>query len=160
MRIAHPSFPGLFLILASSMALLAAWFTEHVLHINPCILCLVERWPWRILLALGVFTTIFPIFRVSGYLSTLVLLSVLGLSFCHAGVEWGWWQSPFPGCHAPHITGSTMAERLASMPLRPAKPCDYPTYLIPGLPISMAVMDGLYACLTFCGYFWVRHRMS
>ena len=31
------------------------------------------------------------------------------------------------------------------MPVRPAKPCDDPTYLIPFLPISMAAMNLLYA---------------
>jgi disulfide bond formation protein DsbB len=31
------------------------------------------------------------------------------------------------------------------MPARPSKPCDEPTFLIPGLPISMAAMNLLYA---------------
>jgi disulfide bond formation protein DsbB len=31
------------------------------------------------------------------------------------------------------------------MPSRPAKPCDDPTFLIPGLPVSMAAMNLLYA---------------
>ena len=31
------------------------------------------------------------------------------------------------------------------MPARPAKPCEDATYLIPGLPISMAAMNLLYA---------------
>ncbi len=31
------------------------------------------------------------------------------------------------------------------MPSHPAKPCDDPTYLVPGLPISMAAGNGLLA---------------
>jgi disulfide bond formation protein DsbB len=31
------------------------------------------------------------------------------------------------------------------MPAQPAKPCEDPTYLIPGLPISMAAMNLIYA---------------
>jgi disulfide bond formation protein DsbB len=31
------------------------------------------------------------------------------------------------------------------MPAKPAKPCDDPTFLIPGLPVSMAAMNLLYA---------------
>ena len=31
------------------------------------------------------------------------------------------------------------------MPQRPAKPCDAPTYLVPGLPLDMAAMDALLA---------------
>ncbi len=45
----------------------------------------------------------------------------------------------------PRFTGGSVAERLAHMPARPAKPCEDPTYLIPGLPISMAAMNLLYA---------------
>ena len=30
---------------------------------------------------------------------------------------------------------------LARMPALPAKPCDSPTYLLPGLPVSMAAMN-------------------
>lgn len=53
-----------------------------------------------------------------------------------------------------------MAERLASMPLLPSKPCDAPTYLLPGLPLSMSVMGGLYAAAVL-GVFGVwRYRVS
>ena len=38
--------------------------------------------------------------------------------------------------------------RLARMPSHPAKPCDDPTYLLPGVPVSMAAMNGL-AALAF-----------
>ena len=34
-----------------------------------------------------------------------------------------------------------MSDRLSRMPARPAKPCDEPTFLIPGLPVSMAGMN-------------------
>lgn len=62
----------------------------------------------------------------------------------HVGVEFSWWPSPLPECAAPHITGS-VAERLASMPARPSKPCDEPTFLIQAVPLSMAAMNMLFA---------------
>ena len=52
----------------------------------------------------------------------------------HVGVEQGWWPSPLPECAAPNLGGGTMAERLSRMPLFPSKPCDEPTYVVPGLP--------------------------
>ncbi|MFT8472901.1 disulfide bond formation protein B [Acetobacter persici] len=153
---------GLFLALAGAVALGVAWWVEHVLHIMPCELCLVERWPWRVLFLIGLVDILLP--GAAGgpvlWLCVPTLLASVGLAFCHAGVEWGWWQSPLPGCHAPHITGTTMAERLASMPLLPSKPCDAPTYLLPGLPLSMSVMGGLYAAAVL-GVFGVwRYRVS
>ena len=138
---------GFFLVLASVLALGVVWWVENILHIMPCELCLVERWPWRILLLVGLIDIVLP--GVAGgpvlWLSVPLLVASIGLAFCHAGVEWGWWPSPLPGCHAPHIHGTTMAERLASMPLLPGKPCDYPTYLVPAVPLSMSVLGGLYA---------------
>jgi disulfide bond formation protein DsbB len=50
-----------------------------------------------------------------------------------------------PECAAPHISGASIAERLASMPARPSKPCDDPTYLLPGVPLSMAAMNLLFS---------------
>jgi hypothetical protein len=37
------------------------------------------------------------------------------------------------------------------MPVRPQKPCDWPTYLVPGVPVSMAVIGGLYALVVLVG---------
>lgn len=153
---------GLFLALAGGLALGVAWWVEHVLQIMPCELCLVERWPWRILILIGIIDIVLP--GAAGgpvlWLAVPVLLASVGLAACHAGVEWQWWPSPLPGCHAPHISGRTMAERLASMPLRPSKPCDAPTYLVPGLPLSMSVMGGLYAAAILAVFFIWKRRMA
>jgi disulfide bond formation protein DsbB len=71
----------------------------------------------------------------------LVLLAGAGLGVVHVGVEQGWWPSPLPECAAPDLGNGTAAQRLARMPLLPSKPCDDPTYLIPGVPVSMAAMN-------------------
>jgi len=66
------------------------------------------------------------------------------------------------GSGATGSSGGSIAERLAQMPARPAKPCEDATYLIPGLPVSMAAMNLLYA-LAFAimlGAFLWRDRRS
>ena len=78
-------------------------------------------------------------------LVVVTMLVSAALAVVHVGVELHFWPSPLPECAAPRFTGGTIAERLANMPTRPAKPCEVPTYLIPGLPISMAAMNLLYA---------------
>ena len=81
-------------------------------------------------------------------LLVLVVLAMLvdaALAVVHVGVEQHYWPSPLPECAAPRFTGGSIAERLAQMPARPAKPCEDAAYLIPGLPISMAAMNLLYA---------------
>ncbi|GAN84393.1 hypothetical protein GHA01_02920 [Novacetimonas hansenii] len=138
---------GFVMALAGALALALAWWTEHVLGHVPCGLCLWERWPYRVLVGLGLGTMVLPrdTARVMLWLCMPVLLVSCGLSVLHVGVEQGWWPSPLPECMAPTFHGGTFAERLASMPARPAKPCDAPTYLIAWLPVSMTALSGLYA---------------
>jgi disulfide bond formation protein DsbB len=73
----------------------------------------------------------------------------VALALFHVGVEHHFWPSPFPECRAPTFSGGSIADQLARMPLRPSKPCDAATYLVPGVPLSMAALDGLYAAIVF-----------
>jgi disulfide bond formation protein DsbB len=132
---------------AALAALLTALGSESFLGLVPCALCLLERWPYRIAIGLGVIAFFLP-GRARLALLWLIVLTILGaavLAFIHVGVEQGFWPSPLPECAAPHFSGGSIAERLASMPAKPAKPCDDPTYPIPGLPVSMATMNMLFA---------------
>ena len=53
---------------------------------------------------------------------------------------------PLPGCQAPRAgLGGSVEDMLRGRSAAPSKPCDAPTYLIPGLPVSMAAMNILYA---------------
>jgi disulfide bond formation protein DsbB len=133
--------------LGAAAALGIAYASEVWGELVPCALCLVERWPYRIILVLGLLAAIAPrsLVRTLLVLAILCLLTDAAVAAVHVGVELHWWPSPLPECAAPHIGGSSIAERLASMPARPSKPCDEPTFLIPGLPLSMAAMNLLFA---------------
>lgn len=137
---------GVLLIFASFFALGTAWYAQHVLGEVPCELCLLERVPWRFIFVAGVLAFIVP--RRVGFWSLIVglflLVASVFLSFVHVGVEHHWWESPFPSCRAPILHGTTYRERLLSMPLRPTKPCDAPSYVF-GLPFSMAALEGVYS---------------
>jgi disulfide bond formation protein DsbB len=110
----------------------------------PCALCLVERWPYRLAVVFGALSLASPrLARSMVALSAAVMLAGAVVGGVHVGVEQLWWPSPLPECAAPVLGGGTMAERLARMPARPAKPCDEPTYLVPFIPLSMAAMNML-----------------
>lgn len=134
---------GFAAFLAGIAAIAIALGSQRLLGDEPCALCLRERWPWLAVIGLGVIAVVLP--RLLGKLALGLVAAALAISIAlaviHVGVEQGFWPSPLPECAAPHITGSTLAQRLASMPLRPSKPCDAPTYLIPGFPLSMAAMN-------------------
>ncbi|MDT7950692.1 MAG: disulfide bond formation protein B [Acetobacteraceae bacterium] len=131
---------------ASAAALAAAFASEWGLGLVPCALCLWERWPYRVAIGLGLLALLVRRAR-RGFLALMAvaLLAGAALGAVHVGVEFGWWPSPLPECAAPRLGSGTAAERLARMPLLPAKPCDEPTYLVPGVPVSMAMANLLLA---------------
>ncbi len=138
--------------IAAALALAVALGSQHWGGLMPCALCLLERWPYRVAIILGLAAVVLPVAVARWALWLLVLTLVAGaaLAAVHVGVEQGLWPSPLPECAAPHITSGSITQMLAAMPTRPSKPCDAPTYLVPGLPLSMAAMDLLYA-LCFAG---------
>jgi disulfide bond formation protein DsbB len=138
---------GLMTALGAAAALAIAHGSEIWDGLVPCALCLVERWPYRIVIVLALLAAIAPrgLSRVLLILVVLCLLADAAIAAVHVGVEQRWWPSPLPECAAPQFAGGSIEQRLAAMPERPSKPCEDATYLIPGLPVSMAAMNLLYA---------------
>jgi disulfide bond formation protein DsbB len=124
-----------------------AWSTEGLFDLAPCALCLWQRWPYWVAAGLALAAVfIKPARRLLGGLAVLAILGSAAVAALHVGVEQGWWPSPLPGCRAPVVGGGgSLDAMLQALPAKPNKPCDAPTYLIPGLPLSMAAMNLLYA---------------
>jgi disulfide bond formation protein DsbB len=139
--------------LAAAAALATAFAFEWWGGLVPCALCLVERWPYRIAIAVGVIGVLLPRPLVRGALVAMLLagLAAVALAGTHVGVEFGWWPSPLPECAAPQFAHGTIAERLRSMPARPAKPCDDPVYVVEAVPVSFAQFGLIYALLLSSG---------
>ncbi len=140
---------ALLCVFAAAAALAVAYALETWDGIVPCALCLVERWPYRVALVLGLVALVMPsgIARLLLWLAVLTVLADAAIAFMHVGVEAGWWPSPLPECAAPRLALGSIADRLASMPAHPAKPCDDATYVIPAIPVSLAMANMLYALL-------------
>ncbi len=126
--------------LAAAAALAVAYFAQYVLLLVPCELCLWERWPYRLVIFLGILAALAPrrAALVSLSLAMLTEFAGAGIAFLHIGVERHWWNSPAPECNGILSFG-------AALPATPARPCDAPIYLIPQLPVSMATMDCIFA---------------
>ncbi|MCC6719839.1 MAG: disulfide bond formation protein B [Acetobacteraceae bacterium] len=132
--------------LSLSAALFAAMASEWWGGLVPCALCLLGRWPYRVAIALALLGLVLPR-RLAAWCAGAVVLAMLAsaaIGVVHVGVEAGWWPSPLPGCVARFTPGAGVAD----LPARPAKPCDEPTYLIPGLPLSMAAMSLIFSLAT------------
>ncbi len=157
----HPPIRRAALVVAALAvaAPLLALGSERFLGLVPCALCLWQRWPYWVAAAIALLAAGL---RSRGMLAVaaLAFLAAAGLAGLHVGVEGGWWPSPLPACAAPAVTGAaTVEELMRNLAPAPSKPCDAPTHLIPGLPVSMAAMNGIYALLlTALALAWARRR--
>jgi disulfide bond formation protein DsbB len=131
---------GLYTALFAALALGTAYGAQYFGGLVPCPLCLLERWPYRVIIALGLLAAMVrpASGRVILGLAVGVLLAAAGLAFLHVGVEFHWWKSPLPECNG-------ILNFNEPLPATPAKPCDEPTYLIAFLPVSMAMMNLIFA---------------
>jgi disulfide bond formation protein DsbB len=148
------------ILLLGALALGVAFGSQRFLGMAPCELCLWERWPYRLLVLLGAIALVVPprACRALLWVSALTLLCGAGIAFLHVGVEQTWWPSPLPECNASNIVAHNLSSLIASLPAAPAKPCDAPNFLIPGLPVSFATMDFILAavCAVALGAYLVR----
>ena len=145
--------------IAAGLALGLALVSEHWVGLAPCALCLWERWPYRVIVVLGLVAVVLPSHaaRFVLWLAVAVALAGAALGAVHVGVEQHLWPSPLPECAAPSFSGGSIAEMLKAMPAQPEKPCDSPSFLISGLPVSLAAMDLFYAAsvaLVLAGVLW------
>ena len=112
-----------------------------------CWLCLWQRWPYWV--AAGIALAALALPRPwRAWALRAAAVAVLGsgaVAALHVGVEFGWWPSPLPACLAPRVGGGTVDDLLRGLAPVAAKPCDEPAYLVPGLPLSVAQMNLIYA---------------
>ncbi len=157
--------PALLLAVLAAAAPLFARVSEDLFGLAPCELCLWQRWPYWAAAGLALAGALLP--RLRRPLLVLAALAVLAsgaVAAFHLGVEQGWWPSPLPGCQAPQAlggagTGASVEDLMRSLAPAPSKPCDAPTYLIPGLPLSMAAMNLIYAlALGGIALIWTRRE--
>ncbi len=138
---------ALVLALLAAAAPAFARLSEDLWGLAPCALCLWQRWPYWAAAGFALVAAALP--RARRPLLALAGATVLGsgaVAAFHLGVEAGWWPSPLAGCQAAALPGGGgIEDLLRSLPAAPSTPCDAPAFLVPGLPLSMAGMNLLYA---------------
>jgi len=149
---------SMLIAILAAAAPLAAMAFEYWPGLAPCALCLWQRWPYWVAAGLALLALPAPP-RLRAWLLGAAGLAVAvsgGIAALHVGVEQGWWPSPLPACLAPGVgAGASIDDLLQNLTPLPTKPCDEPAYLIPGLPLSVAAMNLIYAAL-LAG--WTLHQ--
>ncbi len=137
-------------LLFISIAILGgAYAFQYLGGLQPCTLCLYQRWPWwvaGVLALLALF--IVADRRLCRALVALSALSVLigaGIAFYHVGVEQQWWAGP-TACSGGGGTPQTLEELRAQVLGAPVVRCDEVAWSLFG--ISMAGYNGLISLAT------------
>lgn len=135
------------LILIASIAILGAAFGfQYVGGLQPCQLCIYQRWPYAATVALSAFAL-----AVADHdrRATALLLGACGIAFLvgagialhHAGVEQHWWQGSAE-CTAPSLgSGLSLEQMTVRLLATPVVRCDEIPWSFLGL--SMAAWNGL-----------------
>lgn len=127
--------------LISLFALIAALASEAFLGLEPCILCIYQRWPYVAVIVFGIVGLAFkrrtPIPQVMIGLSGLAFLINSGIALYHTGVEQKWWVSTVDGCLIPGF-GDEPQSILENILSAPTARCDEIPWQDPLLGLSMA----------------------
>ena len=108
-----PLAAALIVAIVGALAIAGAWFLELVMKLQPCELCLAQRWPYYIGIPLALIVALAawkkaPRLVVVLGLAALAALMLWGayLGVFHAGVEWKWWAGPTACTGTPEFGGA------------------------------------------------------
>ena len=131
----------------SVLALLGAYISQYGFGLRPCELCLLQRHPYFLVIALSVITwKIHNIRLLRILLATVTLLFAVetGIAGYHAGVEKGMFPGP-SACTGGDTSQMTLDELRANILNSEVVACDQPAIEILG--ITMAGANMVYALI-------------
>ena len=136
----------LFLIfLGCLLAMTGAWLAQNVFGIQPCTLCLYQRYLyWAVLPVAGIAALLkYPgMHRLALGVVCLLLLAELGVALFQVAVELRW--VPLPEvCKAPALAGQTIDELRQQLMAQPHVACDKVQWQLFG--VSMAGFNSIYS---------------
>jgi disulfide bond formation protein DsbB len=128
---------SIFLILFSSLSLALAYTSEHIFGMLPCILCIYQRIPFFVVIALGLLSLAFngATRLVFVALCAVAILAGACIAAYHVGVEHGKFHVE-GGCESKDAPVSTLEEMRNQLIGKAASPCDKPQFIFLG--VSMA----------------------
>lgn len=134
--------------LCSITALAAALISQYGFGLEPCALCLYQRWPYGIVIVLALVAATRPPSGAArkGLLIACCVVFWLGglISAYHVGVEQGWWLDTL-ACGGMTIPAGDPQAVLEQILARDAVSCDVVTFSLFG--VSMAGYNAMAALL-------------
>jgi disulfide bond formation protein DsbB len=146
----------------SVFSLLAALGSEVFLGLEPCILCVYQRFPYLAVIVFGTIGLSFrkrpPLPRLMIGLIGITFLVNSGIAFYHTGVEQKWWKSAVEGCAVPRFDDGEPQSILENILSAPTANCAEIPWQDPILGLSMANYNVLlcFGLFAICAFSFVR----
>ena len=125
-----------------SAALLGGAFIFQALGYPPCAMCIWQRWPHGIAIAIGIIAMMLP-GRVLPLLGALAATTTAAIGVFHTGVERDWWEGPSSCTGSGPSLGSLSGGDLLATDGPRLVMCDVVSWEMLGL--SMASWNALFS---------------
>ena len=141
--LSNPAYSFGLVAIISFTALAVALSSEAFLGLEPCHLCILQRYPF----AFGIVIGLIGLAKRNNIKITRPLLGLCGLNFLvdsgialyHTGVEQKWWESPLDGCKVPLFFDDTSEQSiLENLMSTPMASCSDIPWQDPVIGLSMA----------------------
>jgi disulfide bond formation protein DsbB len=155
--LSRPRLLGGLLALASAAMLAGAFYFQHVEGLQPCPLCIAQRWAHAASLALGLIAFAFARDSLAPWLLGAVGLAFVagaGIAGYHVGVEQHWIESSF--CGSSDLLADTVEELKALLWETEIVRCDEIPWSLAG--ISMAGYNLIISIVLAVVAFMGAHR--
>ena len=118
----------------SAALLLGAFAFQHLGGLAPCKMCIWQRYPHAVAIAIGAIALFVPL-PVLLALGALAALATAGIGGYHVGVEQGWWEGPSSCTSAPvgDIDANALFDQIMAAPL---VRCDDIAWQLAGLSMA------------------------
>lgn len=109
--------------LGSVVMLGGAFGFQYIFGMQPCHLCLLQRWPHAAAIAIGIVTLILS-WRWLNWLGALAAATTSGIGIYHTGVERGWFTGPASCTSNMPTQGMSAQDLLNNIMSAPIARCD------------------------------------
>jgi len=129
-------------LLLPSALLAGAWGSQLIGGLNPCHLCLWQRWPHYAAVAVALAAYARPSRSLVALAALLIAASgVIGVA--HAGAEYGWWTIPTSCTSLVTLSGNADDRLAALMANKDVVRCDVAQWTLAG--VSLAGFNALFS---------------
>jgi len=151
MALTTRQFAGLVLVVSAAV-IGAALLSQYWGGLDPCELCLLERWPWWAAIAISALTWIIgnklPLTGAALVLALVFFVSA-GIGFYHVGVEQHWFPGP-SACTASGAAATSVDALRAQLLGKQPVMCDEVQWSLFGISLAGFNLIGSLAMAAFC----------